>query len=327
MAKERIVLRACAPERDLPAILGVWVACREGGGVDRASVVEPYPTPREVEAAMAAMADPRRDQVLAEHEGSVVGHATVGWWREGDAAGGTAVYLHRGRVVPHWWGRGVGTALVRWAEERIAALVAAHGTAARACFAANASDAEPGAVELLTGLGYRRVFGVTEFEWTGPASGRTPPPAALPGGAELRPVTADHYRPVWEMVRAAYADTPHVGGWDFGAFAAGAEPAHWQVAWEGGEVVGAALCVAGREGGPAEVRELSVRKDRRRRGLGRALLLHGLHALTERGERGVRLFTGSANPYRSWELYESVGFRRLAEFGRYRKAFGPAAPA
>jgi hypothetical protein len=30
--------------------------------------------------------------------------------------------------------------------------------------------------------------------------------------------------------------------------------------------------------------------------------------------------TGAANPYRAYDLYTGVGFRRLAAFGRYRRA-------
>lgn len=33
----------------------------------------------------------------------------------------------------------------------------------------------------------------------------------------------------------------------------------------------------------------------------------------------ARLFTGTANPHRSYDLYESVGFRRRNEYVRYRK--------
>ncbi|WP_049568685.1 GNAT family N-acetyltransferase [Streptomyces sp. SBT349] len=317
-------------ETDHPHILRVRLACRDGGGgIDPRSVVEPLPTSRAVADAAAAPGDPHRDQVLVEHEGSVAGYATITSWRDQD---GTEVHLHRGWLLPALRGRGAGTAMVRWAEERIAALARAHGTVDRACFAANAADVEPESVALLTDLGYRRVFSVTEFERAG--LGDLPPlPGELPGGARLRPAEESHYRPVWEMVREAYADTGNVGGWDFEEFARRAEPAHWQVAWDGSEVVGAALCVAGGgvagagdagpDGGPVgEVRELSVRKDRRRRGLGRALLISGLHALARHGAGGVRLFTGSANPYRSYELYQSAGFRRVAEFGRYRKPFG-----
>ncbi len=301
----RVVFRPYGGEADHPLILRVRLACREGGGVDRWSVVEPYPTAREVAEVAAGVADPRRDQALVEHDGSVVGHVTITSWRDQD---GTEVYLHRGWLLPELRGRGIGTAMVRWAERRIAALVTAHDTADRACYAANAADAEPEAVALLTDLGYQRVFGLTEFERTR-LDDLPPLPRALPGGAALRPVEQAHYRPVWEMVRDAYADTGNVGGWDFQGFAQGAEPAHWQVAWDGTEVVGAALCVAGADDcGVGEVRELSVRKDWRRHGLGRALLLNGLHALARHGERSVRLFTDSANPY---PLVRALPERRL----------------
>ncbi|MEO3752500.1 GNAT family N-acetyltransferase [Streptomyces sp. B6B3] len=312
------LLRPYAGDADHEPVLGVRLACRGADGIDHRSVVEPLPTAREVADAAAAPEDPHRDQILVEYEGSVAGYATITSWRDQD---GTEVYLHRGWLLPELRGRGGGTAMVRWAEGRIAALVRAHGTADRACFAANAADVEPASVALLTDLDYRRVFSVTEFE-RATLDDLPPLVRELPGGAELRPVEESHHRPVWEMVRAAYADTGNVGGWDFEAFARRAEPAHWQVAWDGAEVVGAALCVAGPDGGRVgEVRELSVRKDWRRRGLGRALLVSGLHALARHGERGVRLFTGSANPYRSYELYRSAGFRRVAEFGRYRKPF------
>lgn len=52
---------------------------------------------------------------------------------------------------------------------------------------------------------------------------------------------------------------------------------------------------------------------------GRVLLLDGLRSLREQGATTARLFTGTANPHRSYDLYESVGFRRRNEYVRYRK--------
>ncbi len=57
----------------------------------------------------------------------------------------------------------------------------------------------------------------------------------------------------------------------------------------------------------------------RRRGLGRAVLLDGLRRLREHGAARVRLNTGSANPHRSYALYNSVGFHQYDESVRYRK--------
>ncbi|CAM5625493.1 hypothetical protein SBADM41S_01790 [Streptomyces badius] len=84
-------------------------------------------------------------------------------------------------------------------------------------------------------------------------------------------------------------------------------------------MVGVALCSIRRHDRTVgEVEELSVRTDQRRHGIGRVLLLDGLRGLREQGATTARLFTGTANPHRSY-LYESVGFRRRNEYVRYRK--------
>ncbi|WP_435879325.1 N-acetyltransferase family protein [Streptomyces mutabilis] len=62
------------------------------------------------------------------------------------------------------------------------------------------------------------------------------------------------------------------------------------------------------------------RPESRRLGRGRTLLLEGLRCLREHGARTARLYTGTANPHRSYDLYESVGFRRQNEYVRYRKS-------
>jgi ribosomal protein S18 acetylase RimI-like enzyme len=303
------VFRPYQGEINHSQIRSIRVACR--GGIDPCSVVEPFPTLGEVARTAAAAA--QRDQLIVEHNGSAVSYAMITAWLDQD---GTEVYLHRGWLLPELQGRGVGTAMIGWAEDRIAELVDRPD---RACFAANAADVEPASVALLTDLGYRRVFSVIEFERPRLDDLLTDD-IALPDGIELRPVATVHYRPVWEMIRSAYADTDNVGGWDFDAFARAAEPAHWQVAWADDQVVAVALCVAGPDH-VGEVRELSVPKDRRHGGLGRILLLRGLQSLARHGDCSARLFTGSANPYRSYDLYQSAGFRRVAEFGRYRKPF------
>lgn len=85
-------------------------------------------------------------------------------------------------------------------------------------------------------------------------------------------------------------------------------------------MLGVALCSIRRHDHTVgEVEELSVRKDQRRLGIGRALLLDGLRSLREQGATTARLYTGTANPHRSYDLYESVGFRRRNEYVRYRK--------
>lgn len=50
------------------------------------------------------------------------------------------------------------------------------------------------------------------------------------------------------------------------------------------------------------------------------LVLMGCGAFASKGQRPpARLFTGTANPHRSYDLCESVGYRRQNEYVRYRK--------
>ena len=67
------------------------------------------------------------------------------------------------------------------------------------------------------------------------------------------------------------------------------------------------------------VRILAVRRAWRRRGVGRALLLHSLHSLRERGFARAGLGVDSASPTGAHTLYESVGMRATHRFDIYER--------
>lgn len=71
--------------------------------------------------------------------------------------------------------------------------------------------------------------------------------------------------------------------------------------------------------GRGEMAEVSVGAPWRRRGLGLALVVAGLHALAERGVSEARLHARADNIYGAPHLYERVGFGPLKRFARYRK--------
>ena len=59
--------------------------------------------------------DPFRDMLIAEVDGKMVAYNRVFWERELD---GPRVYWHFGFVLPEWRGKGLGRAMIRWAEGR-----------------------------------------------------------------------------------------------------------------------------------------------------------------------------------------------------------------
>ncbi|NEC09676.1 GNAT family N-acetyltransferase [Streptomyces sp. SID7909] len=309
------VLRAYRGAEDHSAMAAVRAGSAEHDRVDPGSVVEGLPDAEAIGTESAALADPARDQVLIEHGGAVVGYAAVRWWRERD---GTWLYLHRGHLLPGHRGRGVGSAMLAWAEEHVRGLVAEQGTAATAVFGANAMAGEREAARLLTDTGYRRVFSLVELEL--PDLGALPDAGEPPPGIRIGPVGPDDYRAAWRTVVDSYRDAAFTEEWPYERFLAKADPACWRAAWQGEEMAGVALCsLRAGDRTTGEVEELSVRAGSRRLGLGRAVLLAGLRSLREHGATSARLYTGTANPHRSYDLYESVGFRRRNEYVRYRK--------
>ncbi|MER7195497.1 GNAT family N-acetyltransferase [Streptomyces flaveolus] len=320
-----------APGQDLPAGFGfrpyrsdedhgamaaVRLGCAERDRVDAHSVVEGLPTAAEIAEASAKLEEPSKNQILVVHDGSVVGYLTIRWWQERDD---TWLYLHRGYLLPEHRRLGIGSAMLGWAEERIRQLVEQHGTARTAVIGANAMASEQDATSLLLAAGYRRVFSLVELE-LGDLQQLPEWGSELPAGMRTGPIGTSHYRAAWRTVVDSYATNSLTPKWAFQDFVDTADPACWRAAWHGEDMVGVALCAIRRyDHTMGEVEELSVRADHRRLGIGRALLLDGLRSLREQGATTARLFTGTANPHRSYDLYESVGFRRQNEYVRYRK--------
>ncbi len=313
------------PLRDLDdaaLIVDIRSRCAGPDGVDPLSTLEYVPSLDEQRASISrTLAHGNQDNWrLVETGGQVVACATIASWTEND---GTAIYLSLGWVLPEWRKRGIGTALLRWAEDRARRLAASDATAARAELAGNASEAEVEATALLLDAGYQVVFTMLEMETR--LSHRLDEPP-LPEGITIRPAAPEQFRAIGASVAESYHASRPGGRFDVSAtpeeyaqFLAGAEhdPALWQVAWDGEQVAGQALSVV--ERGRAEVFEVSVRPGWRRRGLARALLTRGLNVLFERGVEVARLHTQAENPDRASALYESVGFRTVKRFPRYRK--------
>lgn len=82
------------------------------------------------------------------------------------------------------------------------------------------------------------------------------------------------------------------------------DPSAWFLAEEGGELAGVALCWSN-----GFVKDLAVHPSHRRRGIGRALLLHVFEEFRSRGAQAVSLKVGAANPAGAVRLYKAAGMR------------------
>lgn len=82
------------------------------------------------------------------------------------------------------------------------------------------------------------------------------------------------------------------------------DPSAWFLAEAGSELAGVALCWSN-----GFLKDLAVCPTHRRRGIGRALLLHVFREFRARGAPAVSLKVDAANPTGAARLYEAAGMR------------------
>lgn len=123
-------------------------------------------------------------------------------------------------------------------------------------------------------------------------------------------VHQETFRDMWEPIEDTYEEWSH---WflESPAFA----PNLWFLAHEAGEPAGLAMCFPHEtRSGCGWVRVLGVRRPWRKRGLGRALLLHAFEAFRSLGLTEAGLGVDSESETGANRLYESVGMRVAARF-------------
>jgi mycothiol synthase len=118
----------------------------------------------------------------------------------------------------------------------------------------------------------------------------------------------------WEHVRMPYAE------WEHWLMREGFDPSLWFVVEDGSELAALSLCREHEgERGLGWVNVLGVRKPWRRRGLGRALLLHSFHEFRRRGFHAAALGVDAESLTGANRLYESAGMHVARQSDVYEK--------
>lgn len=223
---------------------------------------------------------------------------------EGGRLAGWA-WLNRGRraqidVDPAFRGRGVGSALLDWAEARATELGSDW-------MAQTVDDADVTGTELLRSRGYEVLATNWQLEMPMPVEPVVP---ALPAGITVRPfedrdATAAHQMvedafDEWQPRRKSYEEWARLTI-ERETFA----PALSPLAFAGDELVGVVLSLELPDSDEGYVEQLAVRRDHRGQGIARGLLAVAGHGFYQQGRRNLILWTHSGTG--ALAMYERLG--------------------
>lgn len=223
---------------------------------------------------------------------------------EGDRLVAFAEISSRGRaeasVHPSHRGRGIGTYVLSWTQERMRAV-----GGSRVGQSVSAANVE--AVDLMRRHGYEQLYASWVLKLAPDAEirgGGTPP-----AGVVVRQCQPGEERAAYQVIEDAFnewPDRPPTTYEDWEAIVLrrpGFEPWHLLVAAEGDELLG--VCYLTVSGDAVWVDQLAVRGDQRGRGLGRVLLVAAFREGRSRGAGWAELSTDSRTG--ALGLYEHVG--------------------
>jgi mycothiol synthase len=272
--------------------------------------------------------DPGRDLQALEVDGRLAGIARHSWRER------PAVVSHRVEVYvhPEHRRRGYGRRLLAWAEARARA-TAADGSGGPTNkphqFGSSGPDSVPAVAAFAGSMGYEPYR--YHFEMRRPLADPIRE-APLPAGLEVRPVTPEHHRAIWDADEEAFRDhwdhAEPVEG-DFERFFGDPDidPSLWQVAWDGDQVAGLVINTIYPHENRSSAEEIgwvdsvATRRPWRGRGVAAALIARSLAVLRDRGMEIAALGVDAENPTGALGLYESFGFQPARRWVFYRKPF------
>ena len=310
-ASEGLTFRLFAGKPDYLKMQVILEKASEADQDDFSSTVEDL----EHDYSHLSNSDPKTDLLLAEVNGEAVAYARVGWDQIEKSK--DRIYYHFVKIRPEWRGQGIEQAMLGWGESRLREIAAGHPQDGKRLFQSYSNDHQEWLTAILKGLGYQpvRYF----FEMDRPLD--EIPEAPLPEGIEVRPAEEKDYRKIWDASIEAFRDhwgfsNPEEEGYLSYATSRYFQPELWQVAWDGDEVVASVLNYIDAEHNQKFNRkcgwteEISTRREWRRRGISKALIVRRMKMHKDLGMTTVALGVDTENPNGALQLYEGLGYRK-----------------
>jgi mycothiol synthase len=316
-----LTFRRFRGEVDYPRMVELIDACKGADDVERTTTVEDIA----INYRHLENCDPQADMLFAEVNGEVIAYGRL-WWD--DLADGIRLYHPFGFLHPAWRGKGIGSAMWAAAEERIHEIAAGHPKEKPKFFQCEPFDTEKDMVALLRKRGYQPVryetFMVRDL-------GEPFPEAPMPPGLEVRPVTPEQIRTIFDASNEAFRD--HWGIRDESEEELKSQmenpdfrPELWKVAWAGDKVASVIHNFIDKDENVEYQRKrgytegICTLRPWRKLGLARSLLVQSMQMFKEMGMTETALSVDSENLSGAFRLYEGVGYRKVKQMTIYRKA-------
>lgn len=312
--------RYYSDERDIPAMADVMLAANTANLETAHSGAEMLRT----ELRNPTHIPPGEGMLLAFVEDRLVAISSMEY---SDTTDGERHYRTLGHVHPDWRRRGIGEALLDHNEAVLGELAREQQHPGARKLMTWTSDADEGAIALVTKHGYDRVR--VEHHMVRPDMDGIDTPA-LPPGLELRPITGQLLPQLWDGMIEAFRD--HFGSQD------GSEAAfrRWSedplmdldmlfIAFDGDDMTAGVQGLIDPDENAAQgylrgwTDPVFTRRPWRRLGLAYALLGHTLLALKERGMSSAQLGVDSENPYQALSLYQRHRFEVVRSASEWHK--------
>ena len=308
-------------EADAPAYARLCEACRAvDGGTE---VVTDEIARRELTDPRAPMAT--NTACLAAEDGELIAYAVV--HERLEAARARRVFLW-GLTHPARRGRGIGAALVAWAEARGREILAVQPADLPRLLEVFRDEAVTDAVELHQRFGFRPVRWYHDMRRD--LGEPIPPEPELPGLriAAWEPAWQERVRLVHNEAFADHWGSEPIPADVFGRDFVGDPRFRGDLTFlvlDGDEVAGCAVNYVAEDDWAATgvkegwIGQLGVRREWRKRGIATALLVRSMAAFRAAGLEAASLGVDAENPTGAVGIYERVGFRPYKRFVRLAK--------
>lgn len=309
---EGLELHAYQGESDLHKILQIFTVLRTNGYIDWNANFDDLKN----EYEHVENCDLRRDFVMAEMNGMPIGYLRR-WW-EVVSEDDTRVHFQSFHLVPEWVNTEVGEWMMAWSEQRSKQVASglpkcAGGDRLDTFTSESFTDKQT----LLKRLGYLplRYY----FIMSRPLDGELPD-QSLPEGIQVKPLYPSQLRQAWEASVEGFQD-------EWGAVKpteeaylrfkgeANNNPALYQVAWDGDEIIGMVMNFIDplenehfqRYRGYTE--GISVKRPYRNKGLASALICRSMRMFKAMNMTEVALGVDAENPSGALGLYTRLGYK------------------